>query len=823
MSEPGTRFYEFGPFRLDPEQHLLLKSGHEVRLPPKAFAILLMFVENAGRLLTKEELINRAWPDVNVVENNLPRTVSTVKRALRDGEHSEPYILTVPKVGYRFVRKVQGINDIGLASPQAGGEQQPTTPNFPNQPHLLARAREVQAISHDIADHPITTVVAPPGFGKTSLATLVAAELSSKFQDGVCFVPLESIPEPRDQRAVNRAIAAAFGESADHDTLPALIRLFAKKNLLLVLDACETVLEFCEAVASALMLSCPGVKILATSRRAIGASGEKVWNLPPLDQPEDGADWAALNRFLCVRLFARTAENSGRVLQRDPSTALCVTALCQLAEGVPLAIELAASMTPTNSLEEIIEAFRDDFRLGGSQEQKVHRRIARSHQLLSPPAKLLFRRLAVFSGGWNKRSATAVCGDTALPSSAIPRLLQGLVDSSLVSRTPPSDRYRMLEMTRAFASVHLAEDCEDEKLNRAHFDHFRDLSEKAAGTMLGRDMRAALDLVDEELGNVIKALNWSLSNCPKEGLALCAALHPYWVVTGRLTEGRERLAAFLEAAPECPERVRLLAWRSLGLLAYHQSDYEKGIDYCERSLALARTLDDRWACSLMLMAGGSMRLHQRGEHEVAFAYFAESLAIAMEIDDPWLLSLAIGNLAMHRAYMVAAGGKGVTPEELEEIMLDGSKSLALAREAGNPWMVALSLMNRATVLRFFRRDQNLAEEHIQEAFLLRCEIKEKYGMIQCLYKLAAVACERQSFEQYHRAAILLGGLDNLIGGRGKIPIPKLNQPDFEWTVNTCHRELGDKRYHRYFLLGSKLLLSDLVTFAQSRATDVSSR
>jgi predicted ATPase/DNA-binding winged helix-turn-helix (wHTH) protein len=819
MNSSGARFYEFGPFRLEPGQHLLLKNNEPVRLSPKAFEILLALVENAGRLLTKEDLMNKAWRDVNVVENNLPRAVSTVRQALRNGVASEPYILTVPKLGYRFVGKIRGTQNI-VPTLREGGECAAAA--LTSRPRLLARDPEVHSIVQDIAAHTITTVVAPPGFGKTSLASLVAAELSGKFRDGVWFVPLEILSEPRDERAVTRAIASVFGESADHDTLSALVRLFARKNLLLVLDACEIVSEVCEAVASALMLSCPGVKILATSRRPLGVSGERVWNLPPLDRPKEGTeDWAVLGDYLAIRLFMRTAENSGPPLHRDAATARSVVSLCHLAEGVPLAIELAASMIFTSSLNEIVEALGDDFRLGGSQEQRLHRRIARSHQLLSLPAKLLFRRLAVFSGGWNKESAAAVCGDTALLPGLIPRLLQRLVESSLVSRPHSGDRYRMLEMTRAFALAQLAEDSAVESMHRTHFDHFRDLCERVGKTMLGPDVVVGLEVMDAELSNVTKAMEWSLRSCPVEGLALCAALHPYWVVSGRLTEGRERLATFLAASPECPEGIRLRAWHSLGLLAYHQSDYEKGIDCCERALFLSRKLGERWLCALELMASGNMRFHQRGEFQVALAYFGESIILATEINDPWLLSLAIGNLAMHRACLAASGRKRFFPEEIKQILIDAETSVGLAREVSNPWMLALALMNQAMVLRFFQRDWSLVEGKVQEAFLLRCKIKEKYGMIQCIYKLAAIACERQSFEQYRRAAILLGGLDNLIGGRERIPIPKLNQPDFEWTVEVCHRELGDDRYRHYFLRGSKLLLPDLITLARSRLTDVS--
>jgi len=809
LGDRTAHYYEFGSFRLEPENHLLWRGGKPIDLPPKAFELLLALVENSHRVLPKGDLLQRIWPDTFVDENNLPRTISTLRKILGDACGSFHDIKTVPKCGYRLLTKVREVRDGNRSAERAWLD------SLPSAAQLLPREQDVRSVLRDLTNYPVTTIVAPPGYGKTSLAILVAAELHNQFRDGLWFVPLDSLLDSADERAVVRAIAAILGEKTEHESIPALVRLLRRQSLLLILDACETVLDHCEAVVSALVLSCPDLKVLATTRQALGVSGERIQHLLPLDLPKEADDWSALDELLCVSLFKRIAERIGCVLPADAPTASHVASICRLTEGIPLAIELAASMTSCNSLAEISEGLSHDFRLGGSQETKLHRRIARSHHLLSPSAEVLFRRLAVISGGWTKEAAKAICSNLTTPAFDIEQALQQLVQGSLVTREHARSRYRMLDMIRCFALSKLQESGEEAAISRAHFEYFRHLSERAGKEAWETNMSAALATMDVESSNVRRAMEWSFLNCPAEGAALCAALWPYWAVVGQLVEGREQLKAFLTAPARCSNAVYIRAWTGLGVLAYFQSDYEEGIMYCEKSLDLSVGSTDRWATCVNLVAAGSMRFTQRHDYAGALHAFVESVALAEEIAEPWLLSLALGNLAVHRAYLAAGKNGEVSDAETKDIVDGGVSSVDFGRKSGNSWILSLSLLNHATSLRLLAstRDWEVIESLIRESFQLRYDIGDKYGVIQSLYKLAAVACERRAAEQYIRAAILLGGLSNLLGGRERIPIPRRNEADFEWTVSTCKSALGEEEYQIHFRSGATWSLDKVARFA----------
>lgn len=807
--------YRFDDFHLEPDNHLLWHRRRVVDLSPKAFDLLFALVEDAGCVLTKDHLLKRVWPNTFVDENNLPRTISTLREAFRKADGLRGYIETVPKRGYRFVALVRKFESEGHVA------ESPCLASVPVGVDLLPRVEDVRSVLSDIAAHRLTTIVAPSGFGKTSLAILVASEVQQTgapgLQDGCWFVPCESLAHPDDERSLTAAISSVLGEDSDHNTVPALVRLLRNKDLLLILDACETALDHCETIVSKLLLACPNLKVLATSRRPLGVSGEKVHRLSALALPEERTDeWPALDGFLCISLFKKAAARHGFALVEDAATATRVVTICRLAEGVPLNIELTASMTCHHCLEEIIEGLRRDSRLGGSQESKLHRRLSRSFRLLPGPARTLFRRLAIFVGSFTKEAAGAVCsGNPSLPSeSAIS--LQHLVESSLLTRTGSDNAYyRMLGTTRSFALSILRESGEAEALSRSHFIYYRRLSEEVGQKVIGRDVSSALAVMETGMPNILRALDWSLNHAPDDGTALCGALWPYWVVAGQMTEGRERLKAFLALSSECSTATLARALTGLGVLAYFQSDYEEGIKSCEQALNLASRVGDRWASAINQIASGSMRFHHGHEYETAFCYFADSTRTAFEMNDPWLLSLALGNSSMHRALVTAKVTINVPQQTLSDILEDSARSVLLAREVGSPWLLALALMNRAMTLRCLHGVQALDsyEALILEAFQLRLQMNDKYGMIQSLYKLAATACERRLAAEYIRAAILLGGVHKLMGGRERIPIPKLNEADFLWTVNSSKSVLGDEAYQRYFLMGVGLSIPEVIDLA----------
>src|SRR5215472_1826498 len=794
-----SHYYEFGPFRLEPGTRLLWRADQIVDLFPQTFDLLLVFVENAGRLVTKAELHKWVWGRSTFVgQDSLPQAVSSLRKTLLEGRAFGCYIETVPKRGYRFVAEVR--------------ETKPTA-LIPSGANLLPRD-EMYPIIEKINNNRVTTIVAPQGYGKTSLAILTASELQTSFRDGVWFVPFENLGEAADETAVVEAISSVLGENTEHQTIGALVRLIQEQDLLLILDACETVAVDWSMVVSSLLLACPNIKVLATSRRPLGVSGEYLHRLAALQVPSDKVDdWSALDGFLCATMFSETALRHGCSLSRDGTTAFRVASICRLAEGVPRVIELAASMTYQQSLDEILDGLRSDFRLGGSQEKRLNRALLRSYRSLSGPSKSLFKRLSVFMGGFTKVAAESIRSRPAhakQDSSA----LEELVESSLVSRSSV-DRYHILHSTRGFAlSLSWAEG-EVEALSRSHFDFYRNLAESIGKQVVGRDILLALEEMQAELPNVMRALDWALRNAPEDGAALCASLWPYWVVTGQFTEGRAQLKSFLAAAQGSPPATLVRAWTGLGILAYFQSDYQEGIAFCDKGLELARTVSDQWAATVNWIAGGGMRLTMRGEPSIAFRYFDQSIELATQLADKWLLSLATGNWAMYKAAFISNDTAHADETDARDVLVSGDKSVLLGRQSDNPWVLAFALMNFAMALRFLEggRAHDRYESLVREAFELRRKIGDKYGMIQSLFALAMVACEREVASEYIRAAVLLGAVQRLIAGRERIPIPKHNEPFYLLTISKCKLALGEEVYQDYFWKGTGLSLPEITDIA----------
>jgi predicted ATPase len=792
MSEKNC-CYEFGPFRLDSDKRLLTREGSTVRLFPQVFDVLVFLMENASRTVTKEDLLKSVWAGTVVTDKSFSQAVSKLRKALGDEGEPKRYIKTIPKRGYRFVAEVREIKPTAFLPPTAD---------------LVPRPNEVHLLVEELNQNRVTTIIAPTGYGKTSLATLVASEVQETFRDGLWFVAFEDLGEKANQTAVVEAISSVLGETTEHQTVGALARLIQRQNLLLILDACEAVPVDWEAIISVLVLKCPYAKVLATSRHPLGVSGECLHILGALPLPDERLeDAAVLDEFLCASMFRRTADRSGCSLSRDAMTTSRIASICRLAEGVPLIIELTASMTYHDSLEEIADGLRSDFQMDKGQGDRLNRRLLRSYRLLSDPAKTLFKKLSVFRGSFTKAAAKAIWDLNSQTKSEAP--IQELVESSLLSRSG-SRRYRMLDSTRSFAiSLPWAEG-EEEALSRSHLNFFHGVAERLAKQVLERDVCPALDEMQEESPNMQRAVEWALQSAPADGTALCGALWPYWVVAGQLTEGRAMLKAFLAAAQECPPPVLARAWTGLGVLAYFQSEYEEGIRFCDKGLELATEVSDRWAVCVNLIAGGGMRF-TTGQYEAAFHHFDESVGLANQLGGPWLRSLATGNAAMYRAAFVSKNPEGSNEQNILDVLGSAEKSVSLGRQSENPWVLAFALMNQGMAIRFLSgaRERDHYESLIREAFDLRYTIKDKYGMIQSLFELSMVACERGTKEEFVRTAVLLGGVQRLIAGRERIPIPKHNEPFYRWTIDTCSTNLGEDEYQSQFEKGMTLSLTEI--------------
>lgn len=439
---------------------------------------------------------------------------------------------------------------------------------------FVGRETEIQEVTKLVRDNRLVTIVGPGGAGKTSFAIEVGRGLLGSFDRGVWIVELAPVSDPD---LVATAIAEALGLSEDVSSvtqpLPPITRLgsfLRQKDLLLILDNCEHVVQAAAKIVETLLTGCPKLRILATSREVLASAGEFVWTIPPLAFPEQDADPRALVSYDAVRLFEQRATSAGRPVVLDEEGAAAAAQICRRLDGLPLAIELAAARARSISLPQIARRLDQRFALlsaGGRTSVPRHRTLRAaidwSYELLSPPERALFRRLAVFSGGWTLEAAEEVCRDEEFGDVLASQ--SRLVDQSLV--TARGDRFYMLETILAYARDHLAEAGEEEVLRERHARFFRALAESIEPELRGVNQGSALERLRNDEHNLRLALQWGREHAddhPDVGLGLAAALGWYWYV-GRQVEGRSELKSMLAAASTASEEIQARALQGLSL------------------------------------------------------------------------------------------------------------------------------------------------------------------------------------------------------------------------------------------------------------------
>ena len=329
---------------------------------------------------------------------------------------------------------------------------------------LIGRERDLKEVTALVADNRLVTLVGSGGVGKTRLAIEEAAAIAPRFDDGVDLIDLSGVP---DQELVWAAVAKAVGveERADADLARRLLGVLRPQKRLLVLDNCEHLLAGCALAATRLLGCCPELRVLVTSREGLGVPGEVTWRVPSLTfpWPEHPPALEELEQFGAVALFADRARAARPGLVIAAADIAAVSSICFRLDGIPLALELAAARVSALSIHEIADHLDDQFTLltravgGPARHQTLRASVDWSHRLLSPPERALFRRLAVFAGGWSLRAAEAVGSGQPVGPGRVVRLLAALVDKSLVQTedSTTGTRYRLLEAIKAFAHEQL--------------------------------------------------------------------------------------------------------------------------------------------------------------------------------------------------------------------------------------------------------------------------------------------------------------------------------------------------------------------------------
>jgi predicted ATPase/DNA-binding XRE family transcriptional regulator len=666
---------------------------------------------------------------------------------------------------------------------------------FPPTP-LLGREQEVAQALGFLQERGVRllTLTGPGGVGKTRLALEIAHHLRAGFADGLVWIDLTAL---RDPALVPQTVAQVLGlrEQVDH-AFPEQVRAYLQdKQFLLLLDNFEHLLSAADFVAS-LLLHCPRLHILVTSRTPLHLRAEQQLLLTPLTSAAS------------VALFRERAQ---RVQPGMDDTSPVVAAICDQVDRLPLAIELAAAHVRVLSLPVLLERLSDRLRFlrGGARDLPERQRtmqeaIAWSYHLLPPTPQRWFRRLSIFMGGCTLIAAESICGgDEASASDEGLLAISALVDASLVQVETTADglpRYRLLEVIREYAAEQLRATGEEEDLKLRHAEYYAALAEEAERFGSGQGSREAH--LERESANGRAALDFAYERGEVTlGLRLATWFGRFWITRGQMSEGTLWLSRMLAFPETSATQGASLAVRSRALyhashLMMHLGRRDHAHAFAEEALAVAEQTGDQADISNALAMLGALALATGSEDEAA-TYFTESYAAATRSGEERVMGFA----RLHLAEMARKRGDVVHATELLE------ENLANVRAIGMTWGIA----NNLTLLGHLARgqqDYEGAKVRYRESLALYHSLGNATYTAWCLEGIAAVACAQGSYQHATRVCAAAA----VLRVAAQTPLPPTEQDDFDKVVLTARAELDERVFTEEWKIGSTMTQDDAITY-----------
>jgi len=773
--------YRFGEFEVDVAAYELRRRGQPLPLARQPMDLLLLLLERRQELVTREDIAKRLWsPEVFTdLDAGIRTAVLKIRQVLSDSRESPRFVATVPGKGYRFVAPIELVFQsppLALPGLMASPEQPPNSPrhNLPaDVTSFVGRRKELLELPVVLTASRLLSLTGAGGVGKTRLAVRLAYGLVNEFPDGVWLVDLASLSAPE---LVAQTIATVLGirEGPQRSARDALLGNLRHRELLLVLDNCEHLIASCAELVEALLRGAPKLRIVATSREALGVSGESVHRVRSLSLPEvlPSLSAAALADAEATQLFLERASAVEPAFRPTPDNVDAIANICRRLDGIPLAIELAAARVVVLTPEQIETRLQDRFRLltgvartAVARQRTLEATLDWSYQLLSDVEKQLLSRLSVFPASWTLEAAETVCAGGGIERHDILELLSRLISKSLVmadSECTGGRRYGLLETVRQYARERLAEVSAAERLRERHFEFFFNEFRGALPVLSHHGQLPCLRRLRIEQENIRAALDWALRSPVKaeQGVELAGALFWYWTKCGLFEEGTRWLELAIGRAADVPKLVRARALIGLANLHWFQGRHVDVDARAAEALSLGRDLGDAWVVSFALFLQGTAAF-ERGDHELAEERSRGALDAADLSDDDVLHGpplLVLGNVAV-------AKGDHAAAQQLYD------QSIDVLRRAGEDWGMSIVLLLSAA-LHIGLEDHVRARVQASEALSVCQEFEDPRGQAWSLELFAGLLATGELAEGATR---LWGASEQMLDTvSGSLP------PSFRW-------------------------------------------